>query len=74
MVPSGAGTHAASGISEASFGMTIAASTAGVASGGASSGTHAASDCTTTCIYRKLLHLMLNCIYADVLTINDDVC
>ena len=32
-------------------------------------------DCTTTFIYGKLLYLMyLSCIYADVLTINDDVC
>ena len=50
-VPSGAGTHATSGISEASFGTTIAALAAGVASGGASSGTHAASDCTYYNLY-----------------------
>ena len=44
MVPSAAGTHAASGISQAALGTTLAASTAGVASSGVSSRTHAASD------------------------------
>ena len=43
-VPSGARTHAASGISEVAFGMTSASSATGVAAGGVSSGiTHAAS-------------------------------